>query len=632
MRNTNITSIRTLAAAAGVLGLCYAAPAAAQAPTTESVIIVLDQSGSMARQGISPTDATVTRWDDATAAAVEWITNHYRSTAIRSHEIAIWGYQDDAGEQLWPAIDGSNCPDPTDVRQLVDGGGAVVGSLCRMPNDVNAYDDLTTLLSGPSGALYALHPPAGGGPQTPLADGLCQVIDTLRTIDQTRSVILQSDGNENSSDGICDGDPVAFDAAFELDPAVQDWGFPAASWQAKVLRAAARFPQSLATSTATPLGTGTTASSDWCQFFGGNDPLGVCPAGPGGGLNWKVDVHFSICDNSSPGVDCTDFPRPPHWETSGLFAFSAFMTPASGSSNPIDSESQSFSFFAAAAPMTLASLPTSSVSIPLPEFLLFETLASSTPEGSLRTFARNDGTVYGTNHTLPADVDDSGCVDQADLAIVRQSDVFHQRAELPLEIATRADITRDGWVNFFDVEMLLAPENWGMGCLHPPAHPEGGASCWNGVLDGDETDTDCGGSACEPCADGGGCFDDSDCATSPCVDGTCGTVAQCTAETAIDLGVTGAQKTVPNNACVKIHGGRPSWWGTNRNVLLQTTAGGTFPVPFSFTSSCTNVAGVRTFTGSWQSQTFGPTSVACPTLIQLQGSGTGNVSLVYYGQ
>ena len=47
------------------------------------------------------------------------------------------------------------------------------------------------------------------------------------------------------------------------------------------------------------------------------------------------------------------------------------------------------------------------------------------------------------------------------------------------------------------------------------------AHCINDQVDDDETDVDCGGADCGPCAPGGGCKVDSDCSAGVCVAGTC---------------------------------------------------------------------------------------------------------------
>lgn len=56
----------------------------------------------------------------------------------------------------------------------------------------------------------------------------------------------------------------------------------------------------------------------------------------------------------------------------------------------------------------------------------------------------------------------------------------------------------------------------GMTCEDPP-------SCTNAILDGDETDVDCGGPDCDPCDDGDDCLEDSDCSSQQCdaETGTC---------------------------------------------------------------------------------------------------------------
>ncbi|MDC0668684.1 lamin tail domain-containing protein [Nannocystis radixulma] len=45
--------------------------------------------------------------------------------------------------------------------------------------------------------------------------------------------------------------------------------------------------------------------------------------------------------------------------------------------------------------------------------------------------------------------------------------------------------------------------------------------CADGEQNGDETDIDCGGGVCSPCAEGGACLADTDCASQLCVDGVC---------------------------------------------------------------------------------------------------------------
>ncbi len=50
-------------------------------------------------------------------------------------------------------------------------------------------------------------------------------------------------------------------------------------------------------------------------------------------------------------------------------------------------------------------------------------------------------------------------------------------------------------------------------------------SCQNTIVDGSETDVDCGGSECDACANGNACLEDSDCESNNCVNNVCTAVA-----------------------------------------------------------------------------------------------------------
>src|SRR5262249_2117603 len=54
-------------------------------------------------------------------------------------------------------------------------------------------------------------------------------------------------------------------------------------------------------------------------------------------------------------------------------------------------------------------------------------------------------------------------------------------------------------------------------------------SCSDGQRDGEETDVDCGGADCAPCAYGLTCSQSTDCSTAACLQGNCGTPASCSA-------------------------------------------------------------------------------------------------------
>ena len=105
----------------------------------------------------------------------------------------------------------------------------------------------------------------------------------------------------------------------------------------------------------------------------------------------------------------------------------------------------------------------------------------------------------------------------------------------------------------------------------------------------------------------------------------------CSAETAIDLGTIGSPTTVQNDGCVKVQSGYPFWWGT-RNMRLQSMSPGVYPVPFTWSNTCSGGGGSGLFSGNWQDQILGPTNAACATVIDLQGSGSGTIILRYFAQ
>lgn len=154
--------------------------------------------------------------------------------------------------------------------------------------------------------------------------------------------------------------------------------------------------------------------------------------------------------------------------------------------------------------------------------------------------------------------------------------------------------------------------------------------CDDGIQNGQELAVDCGGN-CPGCAAGMPCNLPSDCANFACdySSRTCA-APSCTPETAIDLGTPGQVTLVPTDACVKVEAGYPVWWGT-RTMSLQVSSGSGYPLDFDWSNSCSG-GGAGSFSGDWQSRSMAPTSSQCATLIDLQGDGTSNVTLRYYGQ
>lgn len=103
------------------------------------------------------------------------------------------------------------------------------------------------------------------------------------------------------------------------------------------------------------------------------------------------------------------------------------------------------------------------------------------------------------------------------------------------------------------IELLATPapgavfEGWSEGCVGqaqptctvllaaPIAVAARFSSCSDGIKNGTEADTDCGGSMCGPCSKGRGCIGNSDCTEGlTCAEGTC--VTNCNASSVTILG------------------------------------------------------------------------------------------------
>lgn len=435
---------------------------------TEHVMILLDQSGSMTANDM---------WDGAVNAAGEWVQDASPAsggTSIVPRAYSVWTfhqYQEQDGiRQVWPPVGDSSCSALDDTT-----GECVLQTRADYIALQEALDEIRKSYR-PSVA-----------PLTPLAQSMCEALDWLSTLPGHRTIILQSDGGENASDSMsdCFGERLNDWGEFGEPEVPADWeNFPA-SWQRNVLRRAVHLSKDSSVSVTLEI------------------PDGASPFPAD--LDWIVDLHFE-----------TTFPT----IAPATFAFARAM-PRQG--EWVDSSDPLLSPFAAV-PLILAAAPEPSI----PEFELsfFRTLGSATAGSSYREFIRTENPPeYGVDRTHPGDVDDGGCVDQADLSMMLQHDVWMRQAVPPRELATRADLTRDGWVNYDDLAALLA--EWGSGCQNPPAAPDlqGRQSptvlgCDDGLQNGSESDVDCGGN-CAACPDGSACVSGADCQGGMCDLGIC---------------------------------------------------------------------------------------------------------------
>lgn len=130
----------------------------------------------------------------------------------------------------------------------------------------------------------------------------------------------------------------------------------------------------------------------------------------------------------------------------------------------------------------------------------------------------------------------------------------------------------------------------------PPPEEPGVDACADGMKNGFESDTDCGGPGCDPCADGDSCVEDSDCMSGTCTDSACdmgaapNPCADPSADTcsfdytpsnfdpdALDPGAADASTVIDCDAVLSTDG-TPSFttWcsGTEPPIVVQTQDGG----------------------------------------------------------
>jgi hypothetical protein len=101
----------------------------------------------------------------------------------------------------------------------------------------------------------------------------------------------------------------------------------------------------------------------------------------------------------------------------------------------------------------------------------------------------------------------------------------------------------------------------------------------------------------------------------------------CTEETATEMGPGQTPITVRGDSCLKITQYPGSWVGS---VILQAQANGSgYPIPFTWTN-CTN-SGSGSLTSDWNQSTLRPVTNTCATVIDLNGSSSARVSVLWWG-
>jgi hypothetical protein len=184
---------------------------------------------------------------------------------------------------------------------------------------------------------------------------------------------------------------------------------------------------------------------------------------------WRIDVHYSICDSNYPNSpDPCVMPSALSVAAVPLATMQALLSSEKPVLYPVPAVRTAKIVSAGAttpAGATTAATSTRTQSISAAELGFYSALGKVNARSSFRTFVR-DPTTSPTRHIpkIPGDVDDSGCTDRADLAIVTQKDVYYQKAVQPNQLAIRADLDGDQWVTKADAMIVLA--NWGKGCIN----------------------------------------------------------------------------------------------------------------------------------------------------------------------
>jgi hypothetical protein len=424
----------------------YAAPALAAPPAvTDYVTVILDQTGSM----LDETNG-VTRWVDAVKAARGVLAaSAYANSTTTAY--GVWTFKQGDGQngtkQIWPLVAGGAV-----------GTGGNLSNYCQ-PSDPISHADVLAKFTD----FTALTPQ--GEWLTPLADSLCATMQsTFASVGAitNKTILFESDAGENVSTDLCSGDPnsltpVAWTYATDVAGG-NEWGMSLASWQAKIVRKLDKFNQPLATAVKDPLlPTNETTFKNKLQ----NTYK----------VTWNVGVHYKLFPenlntmqamSAAPSSSLQLFAPTEITDTSVGQLFQA--APARVTITTKASKATALSAAVTASSTSYVS------SMSATDLAFFKSLGTSTSKSKFREVATVEGAVFGTPHRLPGDVDDSGCTDQADLNIIKQKDVWLQRAAQPLQIAIRADVSRDGWVDKDDVNVVVS--HWAQGCINPVRPPK----------------------------------------------------------------------------------------------------------------------------------------------------------------
>jgi hypothetical protein len=403
-------------------------------PSTGMVIVLIDRSGSMADMGKNCRNADGTvivtpirKWECAVKAAKFRVTQGDQAGTKRYFVWAFAYMGDDStdGQYVW-SIDKTGKP-------VKDGSGKVALA--------DVTDALALSQADAIAALDALEP---AGPQrddaaTPLAGAYCAAIEKLSTYRGTKTkypltMFLESDGFENSTPlGVhCQG-VNSFDYSDLFTPAADP---------TKV---------DLVASTTNPL------------YIAKADGLYV-PSWQSHMLDLSATGVYHAADATGVTYASGAFQNPPT-------ATTAFLTNIDYISTFIETSSllkasvagADASLSRAKALSTLVSAEATTVDPGIP-FLIGMAQVTG---GRLMSFGSGEAPAPGdptAPHAIPADVDNSGCVNMADYTILKQ--FYNQKVSAAQPQSYAADINNDAQIDVNDY--LMMKKAWGTGCSTPP--------------------------------------------------------------------------------------------------------------------------------------------------------------------
>lgn len=495
-------------------GLALSTRAWAQA-ADEYSMIVLDETGSMDVPGSDnqtilngqPVISTEV-FDNAVSAAINWATTDRANATISGNHraYAIYTFKDDVccgGAQagltkIWPvapqsgatfdcdpAVDNSHMEPGTAFCLFDSGQTAPYDSMIDALNSVrkaangiggDPHNFLSVINTGaqPKGGASYDTSLYGLGPNTPLANAVCDAAErlVLATAIKNLTFTLETDGGENFSPSepfhACSGATGGLAAGVTtFTKSHADWDLPAGSWQGNVMRRLTRFGQ-VPTFPNVKAG-GPTNNDAQDQTIIAARAITTPPDDVLTNSKWRIDVHFNICDSSLPN---SPPPCPGVLPGTAALQFAPLTSSASFGDAmklvpvppppKLASATSSNVVVAAAAPA-----PTRTQSISPTELAFFSAVGHVNSKSTFRTFVRDPKAAAPVHKPkIPGDIDDSGCTDHADFSIVTQNGVYYQQAVQPNQLAIRADLNGDGWVNKLDALIVLA--NWGKGCINNP--------------------------------------------------------------------------------------------------------------------------------------------------------------------